>query len=143
MARPPPRRRNASTARNPASEAPTTTMGSVPVSGTAPSPFELDGAGGALPDGALGLAPQRLRRLLLKNVEEAIVPDLEDFRGRFRAEAVALTHIEIDNNFHGFCLQFTGIDRPPARINRSDRGLTYGFVCGLTYVFVSETDGAR
>src|SRR5262245_51811319 len=96
-----PRRRSASTARRPPSEAPTTTIGSWGANRPA-SGFDLDRAGRALSLGALDLRAECLRGRLVQDVEESVVPDLEDFRGRFRAEPVALADIEIDNNFHGF-----------------------------------------
>ncbi len=41
---------------------------------------------------------------LLKDVQEAIIPQLEYFRRRLHAEAVALAKIEIDDDFHGSSL---------------------------------------
>src|SRR3954451_21900164 len=93
-----PASRSASTARSPASDAPTTATCS------STSPFDRDGLLRAAPHRLLDLPPQLLGRLLLEDVEEVVVPNLEHLRGRLHAECVALAKIEVDDDAHLFLL---------------------------------------
>src|SRR3954469_11698110 len=94
--------RKASTARSPASDAPTTATCS------STSPFDRDGLLRAAPHRLLDLAAQLLGRLFLQHVEEVVVPHLEHLGRSLHAQGVALAQIEVDDDAHPFLLVVAG-----------------------------------
>src|SRR3954451_9401798 len=99
--------RKASTARNPASDAPTTATCS------STSPFDRDGLLRAAPHRLLDLAPQLLGRLLLQGVEEVVVPHLAHLVRDLHAQGVVLAQIEVDDAVHPFLLIGSSWQRSP------------------------------
>src|SRR5438067_9435898 len=92
-----PWRTSSSAARTPVSEAPTTTTRS---RAKAMSALDGDGLGGADAGGRFDLGPQFLARLLLKDVEVAVVADLEHLGRLGHAQGVALALVEVDHHAH-------------------------------------------
>src|SRR5262245_11255476 len=99
MRPPKPSQRSSSAARNPARDAPTTTMACGRAFILVGSRVDdRDRSLGAAADGLFDLGAELVGRRLVEHVEEIVVADLEHFGRRLHAPGVALTEVEVDHH---------------------------------------------